>query len=145
MAQALTYGGNADEAEIKHCGNAGDRPLIGNRYLCLGSIPLWATSNTRDKESRKIALCAQLEATASGAKPKSPGRRKPKEPIPQPEPVAEAAKATHPEYVPAPAEASATKANAAKQKPAVGKAKASKSKRTEAELVEVLQKTDIQI
>jgi hypothetical protein len=86
-----------------------------------------------------------LEATAAGAKPKRPGRKPDpsKEPKSQPEPVAEAAKA------PDPAEAPATKAKAAKpepgSKPAVGKAKASKSKRTKAELLEILQKADIQV
>ena len=44
----------------------------------------------------------------------------------------------------APSEAKAAKPKAAR-KPAVGKAKASKSKRTEAELLEILQKADIQV
>ena len=86
-----------------------------------------------------------LESIAAGAKPKSPGRKPEpsKEPNLQPEHVSEAA------ITPAPAEAPATKAKAVKSKPgrklAVGKAKASKSKRTEAELLEILQKADIQV
>jgi hypothetical protein len=96
-----------------------------------------------------------LEEPAADAKPKRPGR-KPKEPIPQTEPVAEVveAKATHQEYAPAPAEAPAPKkAKAAMtkpgRKPAMAKAKASQKtarpKRSELELVALLRKADIQI
>jgi hypothetical protein len=84
-----------------------------------------------------------LEAAAGDAKPKRPGRN-PKEPTPQPEPVAEAA------ITPA---SDAAKAKAAKpkpgRKPAMAKAKApqkvARSKKTELELVELLRKADIQV
>jgi hypothetical protein len=63
--------------------------------------------------------------------------------------VAEAADDTPREDASTPSEAPAIKAKAAKakpeRKPAVGKAKTSKSKRTEAELLEILQKADIQV
>ncbi|WP_404790442.1 hypothetical protein [Altericista sp. CCNU0014] len=77
----------------------------------------------------------------AGAEPKRPGR-KPKEPIPQSEPVAEVAKA------PVSAKAKAAKLKPGR-KPAIAKAKASqktaRSKKTEPELVALLRKADIQV
>ncbi len=104
-------------------------------------------TGVKDQKWQKAAVPSSyvLEATAASAKPKRPGRKPDptKEPKPQPEPVSEAAIAL------APAEAPTTKAKAAKpkpgRKPAVGKAKASKTKHTEAELLEILQKADIQV
>ncbi len=88
-----------------------------------------------------------LKATGASAKSKRPGRNPEPSKEPKPEPVAKVvAEAAIPSAI---TEAPTTKAKAVKPKaarqPAVGKAKASKSKRTEAELLEILQKADIQV
>jgi hypothetical protein len=88
-----------------------------------------------------------LEEPAADAKPKRPGRKPDlsKEPIPQPEPVVEAEAAITLFPV---AKATAAKPKSGR-KPAVAKAKApqkkARPKRTEAELLEMLQKADIQV